>query len=287
MAMHDQAYKLRKLVRDASRIGMPAAGPAPQMIVMIGGKTGVGTTTISVNLAVALAQQGRRAVLVDLNLERPNVAQLCGIAPSLGVVDILSAQRDIHEVLQPGPAGLQIVAGSDTAQLAKLRSGVALQRLIDQLRSLGRHADLVILDIGTQTNDVAAGAWSSADHLLMVTTSDSDCVMDTYASIKWLLGRDQRLPETYTIVNRENDDSVADDVHRRIHQSCRRFLSMDVRAAGHVPADEFLARAEERAVPASSQSPMCPAARAIDRIAAKITAKPTMSSWPPIERSAA
>ena len=287
MAMHDQAYKLRKLVRDASRIGTPAAGPAPQMIVMMGGKTGVGTTTISVNLAVALAQQGRRAVLVDLNLQRPNVAELCGSGQSLGVVDILSAQRDIHEVLQPGPAGLQIVAGSDTAQLAELRSGTALQRLIDQLRSLGRHAEMVILDIGTQTNDVAARFGSSADHLMMVTTSDSDCVMDTYASIKLLQGSDQTLPPTYTIVNRANEDAVAEDVHRRIHQSCRRFLSMDVCAAGHVPADDFLARAEERGVPASSQSPLCPAARAIDRIAAMITAKPTMSSWLPIERSAA
>ena len=72
--MHDQAYRLRKLVRDASRISAPSAGPSPQMIVVMGGKSGVGATTISVNLAVALAQQGRRAVLVDVNLERPYVA---------------------------------------------------------------------------------------------------------------------------------------------------------------------------------------------------------------------
>ena len=203
------------------------------------------------------------------------------------MADILSAQRDIHEVLQPGPAGLQIVAGSRTEQLAKLRTETAIQRLIDQLRSLGRHTELVVLDVGTRTDVGSARLWSNADHLMMVTTSDSDCVMDTYASIKLLQGSNEELPQIYTIVNRTIEDSVAGDVHRRIHQSCQRFLSIDVYAAGHVPVDDSLARAEQHAVPASRQSPVCPAVRAIDRIASMIMAKSRVSAQSSFRKSAA
>jgi flagellar biosynthesis protein FlhG len=209
------------------------------------------------------------------------------VGESLGVVDILSAQRNVHEVLQPGPAGLQIVAGSPAATLARLSSDVAVQRLIDQLRSLGRHAEFVLLDMGAQAMNVGPRFWSSADLLLVVTTGDSACVMDTYASIKLLHARGGPLPRICTIVNETDDGSVASDVHRRINQSCQRFLSIDVVAAGDVPLDDVLARAAEHAVPASSQSPTCPATRAIDRIAATIMAKAPESVRPSIKRSAA
>jgi MinD-like ATPase involved in chromosome partitioning or flagellar assembly len=101
--------------------------------------------------------------------------------------------------------------------------------------------------------------------------------MDTYASIKLLHGDAPRLPRIHTIVNRATEDSTARDVHQRIHQSCSRFLSIDVRAAGEVPVDESFVRAKEHAVPACIRSPMSPAARAIDRIAAMITVR--SSTW--------
>jgi flagellar biosynthesis protein FlhG len=257
------------------------------MIVAIGGRSGVGTTTVTVNLAVALAQQGRRAVLVDVQMDRPRVAALCGIQENLGVSDILLAQRDIHEVLLPGPAGLLVVAGSPAASYGQRGSAVAHCRLIDQLRSLGRHAEFVVLDLGTGTRDVATRYWSAADQALIITTGDSDCVMDAYASVKLLSLGDSRRPQVYAVVNRATRDAEAIDVHRRIEQSCRRFLSLDVGAAGHVPLDHSLTDAAARGAPAIVQSPTSPAARAIDRIAATLVANASVAGLSPRGRSAA
>ena len=74
--MSDQADKLRQLVIDTA----PARGDRmlPPTIVVTGGKGGVGATTVAINLAAALAEHGRRTVLVDA-APNADVAQLLGI----------------------------------------------------------------------------------------------------------------------------------------------------------------------------------------------------------------
>src|SRR5260221_5379305 len=106
----DQANELRQLVRSQARIG-PVAVAQPSLFVLTGGQRGVGTTTLSLNLAVALALQGQRTVLVDADLDRGAVAGLCGIAERHSIVDVLSGRLTIHEVLARGPAGLLVVPG--------------------------------------------------------------------------------------------------------------------------------------------------------------------------------
>ena len=75
--MHDQADELRELVRRAALENSWVSTAVPRLIVVSGGKGGVGTTTVAVNLAVALAAQGHRTVLVDANLNRGGVGRLC------------------------------------------------------------------------------------------------------------------------------------------------------------------------------------------------------------------
>ena len=63
--MDDQAKELRQLVRQHARHDTDDGNPRPRRVVVTSGKGGVGTTTVAVNLAVALARQGPRVLLVD------------------------------------------------------------------------------------------------------------------------------------------------------------------------------------------------------------------------------
>ena len=63
--MHDQANQLRKLVRQLAGTEGPTAQRRPGIVVLSSGKGGVGTTTIAVRLAEALAEKGHSTVLVD------------------------------------------------------------------------------------------------------------------------------------------------------------------------------------------------------------------------------
>ncbi len=65
----------RSQLRDTSRLNLDAKA----VVAVASGKGGVGKSTVAVNLAVALAQMGRRAGLLDGDIHGPNVPLMMGI----------------------------------------------------------------------------------------------------------------------------------------------------------------------------------------------------------------
>src|SRR3984893_10444594 len=151
--MHDQANELRLLARQWATELEPASD-APRTIVVSAGKGGVGTTTIAVNLATALARQGCRTVLVDADFSGPDAALLCGIESRDTIADVLSGRRSVHEVLQPGPGGIQVLPGVWPTGAIPNCSPTAQERLLHELDHLGRHAEIIVLDVGSGLNHV-------------------------------------------------------------------------------------------------------------------------------------
>ncbi len=229
--LRDQATELRNLVRRAGRAPV-APHPAPRLVALAGGKGGVGVTTLAVRLSAALAELGTRLVLVDANLYQADVAPMCGLAERGGIGDVLAARRDVHEVMQAGPQGIQILPGSWAPTQLASYSEAAQQRFIQQLKSLGRHAEIVLLDIGAAPNELMQRLWREADLLVLVTTPDNVSVMDTYAVIKTMGKSDA---EMHVIVNRARGAPEAEDVYRRLAISCERFLALSLGMLGSTP----------------------------------------------------
>jgi flagellar biosynthesis protein FlhG len=239
--MHDQADQLRALARAAGARDAGPVCPPPQKMVVCGGKGGVGATTIAVNLSIALARLGARVVLVDADMNRADIAPLCQLDARQTVADVLSGRRTVHEVLHRGPAGIQVLPGLWSATGVPDCSPAAQDRLLGELDRLGRHADLVVLDVGSGLTHVVRRFWQAADRVLLVTTPDNIAVMDAYASIKVLPAGREDLP-IQLYVN-QADDRQADEVHRRINQACGRFLNRAVALGGHIAADSDIPQA--------------------------------------------
>ncbi len=272
--MRDQADQLRNLALRAMQAQVAQIGPPPRLLVLTGGKGGVGTTTLSINLAVAMAQNGKRVVLVDADLQRADVAPLCSLEDSYNLADVLTSRRDIHEVLQRGPAGIQVLPGQWAPQKRIDCSEIAQQRLLNELTKLGRHTDVVVVDTGSDTGEVVRRFWQSADRILLVTTSETVSIMDAYATIKALSDDSPPTRPIGTIVNQLAVDSQARNVHHRIDVSCRRFLGFGVEAAGSVPVCLHQSTGEVEP-PWMVASPTTEAARATDRIAVTLLAEQT------------
>jgi flagellar biosynthesis protein FlhG len=231
--------KLDRMQIFSGRANFSSGGP--RMLVIAGGKPGVGATTVAVQLAAALAREALRVVLVDADLDRGDIAAQCKLRGLVGIGDVLSGHKTIHEVLDRGPFGLQILAGSVSAEIRVGLNERSMQRLLRQMRSLSPHADWLLVDAGNQPSELAARLWSAADQLLIVTSPDAVAVMDTYALIKTLLPRHPASQFLSLVVNQAPDDAAALDVHRRIDQSCRRFLNASVRFLGGFPAAQIVA----------------------------------------------
>ncbi len=275
--MHDQADRLRRLVLGEAAEGLAPAAPAPPLVTVLGGKGGVGATTIAVNLAVAIARHGRRVVLVDANLQQPDIATQCRLEDKDTLTDVLDGRRTVHEVLQRGPAGIQVLPGAWAANRVAECSEPAQKRLLKELARLGPHTDMVVLDGGCGLNPTAQRFAQASDLLLMVTTAESVSIMDCYATVKSLSGGPSHsgspsLPPIQTVVNQSSDEKADDDVHDRIAQACRRFLGLEIQKAATISSDASIASAIDQQTPLMVSDQNSSAAQQIERLAQHLVA---------------
>lgn len=210
--------------------------PAPRTFAVSAGRPGVGATTLSVNLAISLAQQGQRVVVIDADLSRSGVAGLCGLSPPAGIADVLAGRRSIHEVLVRGPAGIQVAAGASGPECHSLCTQRSIGRFLSQVEGLGRHADVAIVDVGSTSGDLTARIWQTAERLLLVTTPEPDALMDGYAVLKSLLAGKTARPSLSVVVNRADSEQQAAGIHARMDRSCQRFLNLPAALAGWIAA---------------------------------------------------
>lgn len=233
--MNDQANELRQLVSQNRLTPGRGAGGA-KLLVVAGGKGGVGTTTVAVHLAAALAHRGFRPVLIDADVDGGNMAMLCGIQERYTIADVLVGRKTAQETLELGPAGVRVLAGAwELAALAE-GSAVAQQRLLGHLHGLRHCTEVIVVDTGNSWSRWARGFWQNADTVLLVTTSELTAIMDTYASVKVLAAGETGGP-LELVVNMAADASTAEDVESRLARACQRFLGIRLGIAGYLPYD--------------------------------------------------
>ncbi len=106
---------------------------------------GDGKSTLALNLAVSLAQSGKRTVLLESDLRRPKVHKLTGVDNKVGVVDVLRGTAEIESAVQTTqvPDLFIIPCGSRPKDPAELLARPEYETLLEDLRS---RFDYVIVD---------------------------------------------------------------------------------------------------------------------------------------------
>jgi capsular exopolysaccharide synthesis family protein len=117
----------------------------PRVIVITSPKQGDGKSTVSSNLAGAIALSGQQVFLVDADLRRPRVATVMGLDDTVGLTDVLTGKVSLADALQPHPdiEGLYILtSGSRPPNPSEILGSQAMHNVLDQLAAAG----MVIVD---------------------------------------------------------------------------------------------------------------------------------------------
>jgi MinD-like ATPase involved in chromosome partitioning or flagellar assembly len=192
----NEAAAAEALVRRASAFGRlevmgagrwhPTLGrTVPRIIAVGGGKSGVGKSSVASNLAIALAGLGRQVVLVDLDLEAPQLHKLFGIErPVPGLAALLNHEIKSLDVSHTatGIRNLHLVAGGD-GQHGRLPLDIGQKRfLLRQIYEL--ESDVIVVDVGTANRGDLLDFFALGALRLLVTTPDIASLESAYAFLK-------------------------------------------------------------------------------------------------------
>jgi len=116
-------------------------------IVLTSSEPGEGKTTSGANLAIAMAQAGKRVLLVDAVLRDPMMHTIFGVSPSTGLSDLLVSQKktSLDKIIRKtGVNGLWLLpAGLTPSTPTELLNSTSLPELLDQLADRYDH---VVID---------------------------------------------------------------------------------------------------------------------------------------------
>ncbi len=158
-------------------------------MAIVGPKGGVGKTTISANLAIALSMLGKKVIAVDLDLGASNLHTLFGIRETKASLDdfVLNKITNLPDiVLDTNVNNLGIICGGNVPGIANLNYNKKL-KLIRNLSQL--KTDFVLLDLGAGASSNVVDFLIIAQEGLLVTTPEVPSLLNAYSFIKTLIFR--------------------------------------------------------------------------------------------------
>lgn len=214
-------FALEKVI--ARRRRAATAGAVGPMITVLGPKGGTGKTLTACNLAVALAHEGMRPIVIDLDLQFGDVGLALGLKPEQTIYDLATSAGSLDG--EKVDTFVSLHESGASVMLAPIRPDQAaaitvpfLHELFEILR--GRY-DFVIADTPPAFSPEVIAAVDTSSHLCVVGMLDALSLKDTKIGLETLaqMGRD---PAEVTLVLNRADSNVGitnDDVERLLGRS--------------------------------------------------------------------
>jgi len=245
-----------------------------KVITVSGGKGGVGKTNVSVNLAVALAEQGKKVMLFDADLGLANVDVLLGLRVKQNLAHVIAGQCSLDEVLVTGPKGIRIIPASSGTQSMTALTPMEHAGLIRAFSSMREQADILIVDTAAGIADTVLSFARAAQDVLLVVCDEPTSITDAYALIK-ILSSQHQVYRFRVLANMVRTPREAQDLFAKLVKVTERFLgNVILDFVGAVPFDENVRRAVKKQKVLLEAFPGSPAALALKGLARRVL------SWP-------
>lgn len=267
--MGDQAQRLRELVWKAKN--------RAHVIAVTSGKGGVGKTSTSVNLAIALAAQGKRVVVMDVDLGLANVEVLLGINSPYNIEHVIDGEKTMEEIVVEGPGGIRIVPGSSGLTRVANLAPKARAHVQEGLESLQQEADIIILDTMAGIGHNVLSFVAAAEEVLLVTTPEPSAIVDAYAMLK-TIHKYREDAVIRLVVNMVANQAQAQAVATKLKGVSQRYLGRNLSYLGFLPRDPHVSQAVMQSQPFALAYPNAPATKCLHLLAARLVKQQTASA---------
>lgn len=261
--IEDQASSLRRM--NQSRL--------IKVIAVTGGKGGVGKTNITLNTAIAMAQQGKRVMVLDADLGLANVDVLLGLRVVKNLSHVLSGECTLDEVLVEGPYGIKIAPATSGSQSMTELTHTEHAGLIRAFSELRTQIDVLIVDTAAGISDMVLSFSRASQDIMVVVCDEPTSLTDAYALIK-ILNKDHGVFRFKIVANMVRNMREGQELFTKLTKVTDRFLDVALELVATVPFDENVRKSVRKQKAIVDLYPSSPAAIAISKLAQQA------ASWP-------
>lgn len=203
----------------------------PQIITVFSTKGGVGKTSIATNLAVSLAEETRKKVVImDLDLQFGDVAVMLNIIPKRTITEII---QDINQMdtdllenyLISHPTGVKVLPSPTRPEYAELITGGHVEKILGVLK---QNYDYIVIDTPHIFHDTTLMAMDLCHQILLVVSLDLPTIKNVKLGLE-VLDSLHLKGKVKLILNRSANDMGIK------HEDMEENLKMKI--AAHIPSD--------------------------------------------------
>ena len=171
-----------------------------QVIAVVSGKGGTGKTSFTTLTGMALAQLGKKTLLLDCDIGLRNLDLYLGVSDRalMDFTDVIAGRTTLAQAVVRHPLYPNLYLLTAPVSFGvRLPSKREMQRLIDEIR---RHFDFCLIDAAAGIGEAFALATCCADRAVVVTTNDPSSLRDAQRTVMEL--RDYPSGRLHLVVNR-------------------------------------------------------------------------------------
>jgi len=237
---NNHAAELRRVAKTVSDkvARKDSISPILRTIAVTGGKGGVGKTNVATNLAIAMAQLGKRVGILDADLGLANVDVMLHVNPRYTLKHVVTGEKKIEDIIVKGPLGISVIAGSSGIKTMADLPVQIHKKLIGELHRLNNLIDILIIDTPAGIGNNVLSFVLAADEILAVTIPDPMAYTDAYALIK-VVSRWRQDAQIHLLINMVRTAAQAREVAEILKTVVRKYnLPLGkISYAGYIPYD--------------------------------------------------
>jgi pilus assembly protein CpaE len=237
------AVNRSKSIASALREQVPGGATADEptsrgkLITVFSAKGGCGKTTLSTNLAAALADRGRReVVLVDLDLAFGDVAIALQLFPAHTIADAVPLGEDLDEaalqaLLTPHSPGLTTLVAPVEPGAADAISSALVSQILEHLKDM---YDYVVVDTPPAFDDQVLAAFDASDVIALIATLDIPALKNLKLTLETLELLNYPRDKWHVVLNRA-DSKVGLSI-AEVEKTLGTAISAQIPSSRDVPA---------------------------------------------------
>jgi flagellar biosynthesis protein FlhG len=253
----DQAHGLRKMNKQMVKV-----------ISVTGGKGGVGKTNVTLNLAMSMAQLGKRVLVLDADLGLANCDVMLGLRVEKNLSHVLAGEVELDDIIIDGPFGIKIIPATSGSQNMTELAPAEHAGLIRAFSELKTPVDVLLVDTAAGISDMVLSFSRASQDVMVVVCDEPSSITDAYALMK-ILSRDHGVEKFKIVANMVRSLKEGQELFVKLTRVTDRFLDVSLELAATIPYDENVRKSARKQKAFVDVFPRTAASMAIKSLALK------------------